>query len=423
MLETLRGTVTYKPEGLSITKTQIDYTISLPFWVGLFFVPIFKKKEMVIIMWCEKLKNGSVKYCERYTDPLTYKKKKVSVTKPKDTPQNRNKAARELNDKISKACQLKSMPNQITLKALQQEYLQAQQLTYKMSTVKRNETITTIVINILGPNVIVENLTAQYVNAKLLDTGKPISTLNTYVTRFKAMMNWGYLNDYHDNHKLTARLRLFKDTTQEANVTVKYLEPEEITRLIDYIKKNELWHWYYVTNILLLTGLRFGELAALETSDINLKERIIYINKTYDSNNKIVTTPKTDKSIRDIHIQPELMDMLKQCLIWRNQVLQEKNLYSRIFIPSIRTGRHMNHGGYEKFLRETSERILQHKITPHILRHTHASLLAANGMTPDEIARRLGHSKSTITKDIYIHVTQKIIENDNKKLDAIQLTS
>ena len=43
-------------------------------------------------------------------------------------------------------------------------------------------------------------------------------------------------------------------------------------------------------------------------------------------------------------------------------------------------------------------------------------------MTPEEIARRLGHSKSDVTSEIYIHITQKVIENDNKKIDAIKLT-
>lgn len=34
-------------------------------------------------MWCEVQKNGTVKYCERYTDPLTEKVKKVTTTMKK----------------------------------------------------------------------------------------------------------------------------------------------------------------------------------------------------------------------------------------------------------------------------------------------------------------------------------------------------
>ena len=54
-------------------------------------------------MWCYTKKNGTVLYRERYQDPLTGKNKIMSVSKQKDTPQNRNKAQRELNAKIDAA--------------------------------------------------------------------------------------------------------------------------------------------------------------------------------------------------------------------------------------------------------------------------------------------------------------------------------
>lgn len=373
-------------------------------------------------MWCEKLDNGTVKYCERYTDPLTLKKKRVTINKPKDTPQNRNKAQRELDAKIAAIYQCINITESITLKTLQEEYLKAQENMYKLATVKRNKYITSTIIDILGADSIVDNITTQYVNRKLLDSGKPIKTLNAYITRFKAMLNWGYLNDYHDNYKLLTKLQQFKDKTQDVSITAKYLEPEEIHMLLDYIKSKGLWHWWYVTNILILTGMRFGELAALENRDVDLKNLVIHVNKTYDPANDVVTTPKTDNSVRDIHIQPELLDVIKRCRRWRESMMVRNHLFTKLFIPNIKTGHYISHYSYEKFIREISEKILQHRITPHCLRHTHASLLAASGMTPEEIARRLGHSKSDVTSEIYIHITQKVIENDNKKIDAIKLT-
>lgn len=374
-------------------------------------------------MWCANQKNGTVVYRERYRDPLTEKIKTVSVTKPKDTPQNRNKAQRELAAKIASVISSINLTGEITLQALQREYLAAQSKTCKLSTIKRNEIITSSVINILGDDVIVDNLTAQYVNSRFLNTDKPISTLNTYITRFKAMLNWGYTNDYHDNYKLISKLKPFIDKSQEIDITEKYLETHEVTRLLDYIKSCGIWHWYYATHILILTGLRLGELAALEVTDIDMRALTIKIDKTYDSINDVVTTPKTDNSIRTLHIQPELLSVLKKCLLWRKEMMLERNLRSTLLIPDINTGYYIVHRNYEKYLGDVTGRVLNHRITPHKLRHTHASLLAANGMTPDEIARRLGHARSSVTSDIYIHVTQKVIENDNKKLDAIQLTS
>jgi hypothetical protein len=40
-------------------------------------------------MWVEESKNGKFKFCERYTDYLTGKVKRVTVTIDKNTPQSR----------------------------------------------------------------------------------------------------------------------------------------------------------------------------------------------------------------------------------------------------------------------------------------------------------------------------------------------
>jgi integrase len=375
-------------------------------------------------MWCNIQKNGTAVYRARYKNPLTGKLEIASVSMPRDSVQTRNKAQRELTAKIEAAiAELQCVDCSTTLSQLQKEYLKTQALTLKQSTVKRNEIITSSVLDLLNPDAIVNNLTAQYVNSRLLDSGKPVSTVNNYITRFKAMLNWGYANDYHNNLALISKLKPFVDSCEEQEITLKYLEPTEAKDLLAAIKEDNSWNWYYITSILLLTGLRFGELSALEVSDIDMSNLTIRISKTYDSINDIVTTPKTDNSKRTIHIQPDLLTELKKCMLWRNEMMIERNIRTKLLIPNIKTGDHILHRSYEKYLGDISEKLLGRHVTPHMLRHTHASLLAANGMTPDEIARRLGHSKSTITSKIYIHVTQKVIENDNKKIDQIKLFS
>lgn len=374
-------------------------------------------------MWCETQKNGTVKYCERYTDPLTEKVKKVTVTMSKASPQNKNKAARILNAKIDAALDSVYADKKTTLRELHDVYSAAQCVTYKLSTTKRNNIIINSVLDILDEDAIVNNISAQYVNSRFLDSGKPISTLNTYITRFKAMLNWGYKNDYHDNYRLISKLELFTDQTQEENTQSKYLEPAEITKLLEYMQDQNMWHWYYVTEFLVLTGLRFGELAALKDSDVSLQDLTIHIDKTYDSNNDVVTTPKTDNSIRDIHIQPELITVIKKIRLWRKEKMLERNLPTTLFIPDISTGSYISYAAYDNYLKRKSKLVLNHQISPHKLRHTHASLLAANGMTPEQIARRLGHGRSDVTQDIYIHVTQQVVANDNKTIDSINLIS
>ena len=58
--------------------------------------------------------------------------------------------------------------------------------------------------------------------------------------------------------------------------------------------------------------------------------------------------------------------------------------------------------------------IITFKITPHVFRHTHTSLLAEANVPLHEIMDRLGHQDDTTTRKVYLHVTK------DKKKDASQ---
>ena len=195
-------------------------------------MPIFKGG---FSMWCNIQKNGTAVYRERYKDPLTGKLETVSVSKPKDTPQNKNKAQRELAAKIETAIQeLQCNDKTVTLAQLQKEYLKAQRIIYKDSTVDRNESVTSSVIDILNPDAIVNNLTAQYVKSKLLESKSKIKTVNSYITRFKAMLNWGYENDY---------LTISKTTRVGTGIIQHPFSYSQVCDLVNY------QHWKYLTLI------------------------------------------------------------------------------------------------------------------------------------------------------------------------------
>nr|WP_084552512.1 tyrosine-type recombinase/integrase [Bacillus cihuensis] len=54
-------------------------------------------------------------------------------------------------------------------------------------------------------------------------------------------------------------------------------------------------------------------------------------------------------------------------------------------------------------------------LTPHSLRYTHTSLLAEAGVSLEQIMDRLGHSDDQITKNVYLHVTQKMNKEASHK--------
>ena len=66
-------------------------------------------------------------------------------------------------------------------------------------------------------------------------------------------------------------------------------------------------------------------------------------------------------------------------------------------------------------------RVLGRKITTHVMRHTHVSLMAEAGVPLEVISRRVGHENSDITRDIYLHFTEKQKEKDREQLKAVQI--
>ncbi len=368
-------------------------------------------------MWVEERPNGKFKFCERYTDYLTGNVKRVSVIMDKNTAQTRKIAQRTLEQKIQDAMTVKPK-QQYTLKELVEEYRKSQLLTVKKSTYKRNYHACKTILEILGENTIVERLTARYVRDKFLETGKAPGTLNEHLRRFRALIRWGYHNDLLQDASFLDKVENFKDIPHKVKIQDKYLEASELKQLLQ-----EMYDpvWRLLTEFLALSGMRLGEAIALEDSDVDLSAGEIHVTKTFDSVNKVVTPPKSFCSIRDVFIQKELA---ATCRNIRAQMLRRRLMYGidkpKLFMFSTQ-GAHIHYYTYNKYLKENSLKILGREITPHALRHTHASLLLEQGISIDTISRRLGHENSDVTREIYLHVTKKLQEKDNQQIAKISI--
>ena len=58
-------------------------------------------------------------------------------------------------------------------------------------------------------------------------------------------------------------------------------------------------------------------------------------------------------------------------------------------------------------------------ITFHAMRHTHASILLANGVQLLSVSKRLGHADPNITLHTYAHIIEELEREDNDKLNSI----
>ena len=260
-----------------------------------------------------------------------------------------------------------------------------------------------------------DNMTAGFVRKKFLESGKENRTLNGYLKVFKTFWLWAYRNDLVHSREVFDKLTPFADTPKKERIQDKYLETEEMTALLDAMHEKR---WLLLTRALLLSGLRVGEFCALDKADV--KGQYIHVTKTYDANNKVITSAKTFDSKRDVFIQEELravLDEIADYTKWQAQVCGYESL---IFFPDV-DGDRLDYYAYRKYLRETSERVLLRRISPHTLRHSHASMLAREGVPLEQISRRLGHSDSRITKEIYLHQMQELKDRENARLNALHL--
>lgn len=366
-------------------------------------------------MWVEELKNGKYKFVERYEDYLTGKTRKASVTLNKNTAATRKQAQAAIAAKIEKALKKDYAPaKDITLKDLVENYRKDQILTVKKSTYKRNYYSCNTLMRMLGENTLVDRMSARYVHDSFLSTGKKSSTLNEHLTRLKALIHWGYKNDLVKDVSFLDKIEAFPDKPYREKIQDKFLESAEANLLLDHMAVDK---WRNLAKFLILSGLRFGEAAALNISDLDLKERIIQINKTYDVNNGVTTTPKTLSSIRKVYIQDEMLDL---CRIIRYDALCQR-IVTGCDLLFQDDGKHISYFAFNKYLKENSVKYIGRSITPHVLRHTHASLLIEQGLSLDIISRRLGHENSEITRRIYIHITERLKEKENQIIAGIKI--
>ena len=76
----------------------------------------------------------------------------------------------------------------------------------------------------------------------------------------------------------------------------------------------------------------------------------------------------------------------------------------------------LSHSTAQKAIRRECLRLGLHPVTPHGLRHLHASLLLAQGLPIPAVSQRLGHANSAITMSTYAHYLGR---DDTQATEAI----
>lgn len=346
---------------------------------------------------------------ETVTEAHTGMKKIVSVKVSGKSKKAEQDAYTKLQAKIQKLTETRFLMSDVV-----DIYLKEHQKVWKPSSYVRIESHFKQILNIVDGYM--NELSAGFIRNKFIESGKSNRTINDYQRTLKTFWRWAYRCDYVNSQEVADKLLTLPDQPKRERIQDKYLEPWEIKKLLEAIPK-EYENFALMVRFQILTGMRIGEAIALNNKDV--WGSVIHITKTYDTKNRIVTEPKSLKSRRDIHIQPELKECVDNIRKYEQYQREIFGYESELFFPSPEGG-FFDYQKYNKYIGQLTEEVLRRRLTPHAFRHTHCSLLCGK-LTLDEIAARLGHEDSNITRLIYTHRTEELKKKEAEKLDKITL--
>ena len=163
--------------------------------------------------------------------------------------------------------------------------------------------------------------------------------------------------------------------------------------------------------LLLFTGMRRGEAMGLKWSDIDFESSTLSISRSSQylpSMGVFQKSPKNQASIRTIKLPGVAVAALKEYRVWQNaERLKMGDLWQDgDWVFTAWNGTPMNpdtfSGWFRSFIRKTE----LEGVHVHTLRHTNATLLIAAGENIRTVSRRLGHSQTSTTSNIYSHAIE-----------------
>ena len=184
---------------------------------------------------------------------------------------------------------------------------------------------------------------------------------------------------------------------------MKTLAANDLAAFLNEARLSECYEFYY---LVIATGMRRGEILALEWNDIDFKNKTISVSKQLQRtpDGLKVSPPKTKSSIRKITISDDCVNLLK--VLRGRQRLDQKLLF-----PSPITDGYRDPDAVTRKLHRMLKRAGLPDIRFHDLRHSFATLSLEQGMDIKTVSHMLGHTDAGFTMNTYMHVTDAMQQN------------
>lgn len=363
---------------------------------------------------------------DRYKDPLTGKLKRITIGIPDKRKSTVKEASIKLNRMIEKKIgevQQGNIVHGITLGRVLDEYEKETSPRIRRSTYYNHLTMAKHLRAAIGEDALVEKITPKVITnfvESLMYGDRNISSgyASKYKYFFHTIMEYAVKQAYIKNNPVDKVEIDYKTPVSGVKIQNKFLEQSELEELLKYAYAHnttyaQLCDWLY------LTGSRIGEATSLNFNDVHQQGNhwVVEITGTLDydhvkiADQRKADNPKTATSVRTV-ILPE-----KAIKIYQARV---EETGGRGFLFCTANGTPIQSSALNTFLRNAKKKLgIDKPLSSHIFRHTHISKLAELGVPIYVIQQRVGHADSKVTRQIYLHVTQKAIEQEASKLDKL----
>lgn len=357
-----------------------------------------------------KKKNGTIVYRANVylgVDQVTGKKAKTSVT-GRTRKEVKQKAKHAQDDFISNGCTVTKVVPVKNYQELADLWLDSYQLTVKPQTfLDTKRMLYNHLIPVFG-TLKLTKLSVSYIQSFINDLSTQlvhyavVHSINRRVLQYGVSLQLLPFNPARD-------IILPKQPKRE-NTAIKFIASDDLKALLIHMeklafKKYRYYFDYVLYSVLLATGCRFGEVVALEWSDIDLENGTISVSKNYNRFLKLIGTPKSKAGVRTISIDKKTVNMLRLYKNRQRQLYLQSGARASSVVFATPTREYQNLATRQEALDRRCAEISIPRFTFHAFRHTHASLLLNAGISYKELQYRLGHATLAMTMDIYSHLS------------------
>ena len=293
---------------------------------------------------------------------------------------------------------------------------------FKLKTCKRSSvsaymlTIKNIILPILGDYELesVGSKEAESIKQACEDKGLSKKTIQDVIICLKNILKVANILEVAETKTISV---LWGTGNNEVKKQVEAYDKEQVRKLVASLEETPSFKNLGLL-ITIYSGMRIGEVCALQWKDIDLEERVIRVNKSIqriyteeDTMGKmktelLISTPKTKSSQREIPIVQPLFKMMKD--------------FAKICRPDYfvcsGTTTPIEPRTYRSYYMKKIEEIGLPRLKFHGLRHTFATQLIASKADVKTVSAILGHSDITTTLNTYVHPSRDDKRNALSKL-------